>query len=320
MNKIFYMFCFSILIGFTGCVSKNSVLFVTKTSLGVDFDGKPPNLSVAYDRVEGYLGPRYENGAVPPVLGRVQTDGGIFSAKVKQIYATGNAALTIAKKQLVSEPADLEGEKKLMFFGTSTTTGLKVGFTGQIPDSFLFGFKRKEFSYIPVGSKDNKDYYPSVLAAFDNTAHAKSGEDAGLRGGQFFATGSAAEYLANDEGIRNYFTEQASEAFKSYYESANKQNEESLGILRCYAGIKEDDLPQVWEDANNNGLFKEQNSFNQVMEWFNNAKKNPSEEKEYIRRANKRYASEIYITDGTNPLRVSNLQKHHEKVCELAKK
>lgn len=319
MSRIICIFCFISLIVFTGCATKNSVLFVTKTSLGIDFEGKPPALSIAYDRVEGYLGPRYNNGAVPPVLGRVQTDGGIFTAEVKQIYATGNAALTLAGEKLISGPTDLEGEKELMFFGTSTTTGLKVGFTENVPDSFVFGFKRKEFSYIPVGTKDNKDFYPSVLATFDTTAKADSGVNAGLKGGQFFATGAVAEYLANNNDIRNYFNEQAKDAFKSYYETVNKQTEESLRILRCYAGIKEDSLSKVWEDANNKCLFKDKNSFSMVMEWYKKAKENPADREENIRKANKHYASEIYISDGTNPYRVSNLQKHREIVCELAR-
>ena len=41
-------------------------------------------------------------------------------------------------------------KKRLVFFGTSTTLGLKAGFSGDgYPDSLTFGYKRKEFSFIP---------------------------------------------------------------------------------------------------------------------------------------------------------------------------
>ena len=73
-----------------GCA--DSVLFVTKTSIGLDFDTKPPAASIAYDRTEGYLAPRYDNGAIPPVYGRIRSDAKIFNANVRQIYATGSAA------------------------------------------------------------------------------------------------------------------------------------------------------------------------------------------------------------------------------------
>ena len=43
----------------TGCASRlDTVVFVTKTSLGVDVEQTPPTASIAYDRVEGYFGPR----------------------------------------------------------------------------------------------------------------------------------------------------------------------------------------------------------------------------------------------------------------------
>lgn len=319
MNKSLLIFSLIIIL-FTGCASKKSVLFVTKTSLGVDFDGKPAALNVAYDRTEGYIGPRYDNGAVPPVMARIQTDGAIFKAKVRQVYATGNAARTLASDQLYKGPDDLQGGKEIMFFGTSTTTGLKVGFTGYVPDSFLFGFRRKELSYIPVGTVENKDYYPSVLATFDTLAQADSSKSAGLQGGQFFATGAAAEYYANRKEVREYFEGQLKDAFQAYHDAVREQESEAVRILRCYAGIKEDDLPTVWYDANKHGLFKEKDSLAQMIDWYDKAFKDSTVKEENLRKANKRYASEIAITEGANPLRIGGLQNHREKVCELSRK
>src|SRR5712692_5987404 len=83
-----------------GCAYKpeENVAFITKTSIGLDVDGTPPEVSFAYNRVEGYLGPRYENGAVPPVASALSTDGSILNRGIKQFYATGDAARLVADR------------------------------------------------------------------------------------------------------------------------------------------------------------------------------------------------------------------------------
>jgi len=79
-----------------GCNDPNTVLFVTNSSLGINFDSKPATASIAYDRVEGFIGPRFENGGAPPAVASMQTDGNIFNPTVRQTYATGAAAFGIA--------------------------------------------------------------------------------------------------------------------------------------------------------------------------------------------------------------------------------
>lgn len=242
----------------SGCsAGKDNVLFVTTTSLGVDFDSKPPAASIGYDRVEGYLGPRYANGAVPPVVARIQSDGSILNVQVRQLYATGAAATIVADPQAQAGPKELRGEKEVMFFGTTATTGLKVGFTANVPDSFHFGFKRKEFSLIPLGKDGDKEVYPSVLAALDTTARAGANQTAGLQGGQFFATGAAAGSYAKDPAIQAMFKKAAEDAFQVYREKEGEQEKEATRILRCYAGVRVRDLPEVWKDADGNSLFRE---------------------------------------------------------------
>src|SRR5712671_1370068 len=141
-----------------GCADVNSVLFVTDSSLGINVEGKPPTVSIAYDRTEGYFAPRYENGAVPPVVASIGVGGSIFSPRVRQVYATGAAAVKAVKTPNAEDgPKQLTGDlakRRLAFFGTSTTTGAKIGFTGDgPPDSFVFGYRRKEMSYLPLGCK-----------------------------------------------------------------------------------------------------------------------------------------------------------------------
>lgn len=206
-----------------GCAYRDSVLFVTKTSLGIDVDSKPPSASIAYDRVEGFLGPRYDNGGVPPVVGRLQTDGAVFNPRVRQLYATGSAAALVADQNASAGPTELKGKKMFMFFGTTTSTGLKVTFMGQYPDSFHIGYRRKEFSFIPLGHTKNSagedvDIYPSVLATLDNRlqvgTNPVSGPTSGLQVGQLFATGVAADEYARSDVVRQLFQDEVTAAIE----------------------------------------------------------------------------------------------------------
>ena len=220
-----------------GCATTDAVLFVTKTSLGIDFDAKPAAASIAYDRTEGYIAPSYANGEIPPVVASIKSDAKIFNPKIRQIYATGDAAVIAVSKNSeatlkILDPnykKQLKGEKKLMFFGTSTTTGLKVGFTSYAPDSFVFGFKRKEYSFIPLGkhTEDGNTYdvYPSVLASIDTDATAGRANEEGAASGdtslsnsQFFATGRAARELAANPAISDAFKAQASMSLRAKQE------------------------------------------------------------------------------------------------------
>ncbi len=241
-NKFTVTLMLCCILGLSGCTTTKDVLFVTKTSLGIDIDAKPATASIGYDRTEGYIAPRYDNGEIPPVVASIKSDGGIFNPKIRQVYATGDAAVIAvsdfseaALNNLDPGAAEgkaekkLSGKKQLMFFGTTTTTGLKVGFTSYVPDSFSFGFKRKEYSFIPLGNvvkrePDGKvteeyDVYPSVLASIDTAANAgtanKKGAPSGdtsLSNSQFFATGRAARVLAASDGVKAAFTALATES------------------------------------------------------------------------------------------------------------
>lgn len=216
----------------TGCATTDHVLFVTKTSLGIDFDSKPPSASIAYDRIEGYIAPRYDNGEIPPVIASVKSDGAIFSPQIRQVYATGDAAEIVLSGTPPAERRKLKGNKKLMFFGTTTTTGLKVGFGTSLPDSLTFGFKRKEFSFIPLGTQEDAegpyDVYPSIIASIDTVTTAGTPSDTGFRNTQFFATGEAARLLAANPGVRKDFVTSAIEALTAKEKAKPILDEQSI--------------------------------------------------------------------------------------------
>lgn len=127
------------------------------------------------------------------------------------------------------------GQVKPMAFATDTALGLKVVASSQTaatPASIKFGFNRKEAVFAPIGIKDNCADMPSVLATVDYGARVsptikKEAEDAAAKsadGGaapsvpsidpntkvtqlQFFAVGSAATNLAQQQAVRNAMIE-----------------------------------------------------------------------------------------------------------------
>lgn len=236
----------------SGCSApRDTVLFVTNTSFGITADSKPATVNIAYDRQEGYLGPRTVNGGMPPVVASIQTNGDVFNPKVRQVYATGAAATLVTDPAATTGPAnDLTGlDGKMVFFGTATSVGLKVGFDDSgTPDNMLFGYKRKELSVIPLASDGGKVVYPSVLASIDTTAATSTLKDTGLSVSQYFATGRAAELLAaNNASIRGSFATLSSNAMLSNL--TPQQQQEALAQGTQIASAQKTALEKVMAAA-----------------------------------------------------------------------
>jgi len=228
------------------CGDVNRALFVTGTQIGIDADAKKEGVSIGFDRYEGYIGPAYQSGAAPAVLARLQSDLAPINPKIKQLYATGEAAVLVASKAKKRRTApSLTGVRKIMFFGTGTNLGLKATFAGSAPANVNLGYKRGEFSLIPIisGTSENAesedsdgdvesaeedialasnhsssdkggdegDQYASVLAAIDIDSGIKNVTDTSLGVSQFFATGAAAEALAIDANVQALFEKEAEE-------------------------------------------------------------------------------------------------------------
>lgn len=224
-----------------------TVVFVTKSSLGLDVEQTPPSASIAYDRVEGYFGPRYETGAVPPVVASFITNGKLLNRQVKQVYATGDAARLLANPSAqVAADAALTGDTKPMFFGTSTALGIKVGYeAGGSTSTFTLGYKRKELSVIPL----TQGSFPTVLATLQTDVEAAEAKSTGFGAGQLFATGSAATDLARRKEIRDAFMEKADTALDVYRAEERQQGRHALVTLSCLAGLNDAQLPKVWSNA-----------------------------------------------------------------------
>jgi len=212
---------------FSAC-SDDSVIFVTATSIGLDGDTKTATANIGYNRQEGVYAPVYDGGAAPPVYAYLHSNLEIFTPKIKQVYATGRAALIATKRNSEKEedPHILEGEiESQMQFGTFTHFGFKIGFDGNVPENVVLGYKRYEASSIPPvkDSKDkNKVRYGSVLASIDIGAEAK--ENPVFSNYQYFGTGGAAEELASNSEIQTRFDLQARKALKIVCNTAPDAN------------------------------------------------------------------------------------------------
>lgn len=264
-----------------GCASpRDNAIFATRTSLSViDTESTPASVSIAYDRAEGYMGPRLPDGSVYPVFGLLETDGGILFREVRQTYAGGCAAQLVtlpAGRPVLSCPQPLtptqgaSDDKPILFFATSTTLGVKLAFqtaanaSVPIPESFTLGYKRKEASIIPVDAQRQ----PSVLASVDTRSGAAvdSGGTATvsptgpgpLQLTQFFATGVAAENLARDPEVVRILHARATSALtevQTYRLNEASQGRIALDTVACLAKIPDPSLSQVWNNAEALGIF-----------------------------------------------------------------
>jgi hypothetical protein len=303
----------------SACSSQQQAVFVTSTSLSLlEGDSKPPGISIGYKRVEGYIGPNNADGSAPPVLASIESDQKVFNPKVRQLYATGNAAV-IASGGSVSSRNSTKKTPELMFFGTSSNIGITIGTTGNVPDSFSFGYKRKEMSVIPLVENEQGFSYPSVLASIDTTGSGndQSAMNAGLSSSQFFASGKAADTLAATLGPT--FVERAQIAVNAV------QRDEMLKISRCYANIGLNNLPVIWADASHQNLFAESaeergSVLQYLMSEYHNAIENGTVVNYgLLTRANAIYINSTHAGNDNDQDRLRRMAEHRGFVCGLSR-
>ncbi|WP_218510675.1 hypothetical protein [Variovorax sp. dw_308] len=281
----------------------DTVVFVTKSSLAIDVEQTPPAASIAYDRVEGYFGPRYDTSAVPPVLATFTTNGKLLDRQVKQVYATGDAARVLANPNVKTSPDPaLTGNFKPMFFGTSTTLGLKLGFEASGSTStFTLGYKRKELSVIPV----TDGAFPSVLATLQSDVDGTSAQATQFGAGQLFATGSVATDLARQPEVRRMFMSKANSALDAYRLEERTQSRAALVTLSCLASLGDAQLPKVWNNADALGVLDKEAKVGDFATMTPAAARN-------------RYTMFLVEINADSPDTTLRMNLHRQYVCGLA--
>lgn len=278
--------CLALLLGACAQTPKN-VVFITKSSIGVDLETTTGTASLAYDRTEAYFAPRYANQAPPTVYASMATNGEMINRAIKQTYATGRAAELLSKpvepapapairaallRQVALEqpaarpdpvstvvlPAGSDPNPKALIFGTGTVFGFKIGAGPTAIDSFTLGFKRKELSVIPQDELDGT--FPSVLASIDTNAAVDPAPGTTLTASkaniaQFFATGIAADNLAVNAKIHEKFEANALSVLGNYREEERQQRRLALVTLGCLARLDDEQAKRVWKNASDLHLF-----------------------------------------------------------------
>jgi len=239
MKYITSLVCVALVATVCGCAGYNHTLFMTKSTVGLDFDAKPPTAEITVSRKEAVITPVFEGGQTPPVMASFKPEAGVgggfanFLMGVDQTFAGGDSAYAMAKLygspetpqdhkaydskiQLNPPPHHTSifkklsgpGEVKPLIFGTDSMLGIKVawsGVGGQFPDSLKAGFVRKEFAWAPVTMKGTTQQVdvriPSFLATIDSNITADTGA-AKIQALQYFATGESATLLAMQPQVR----------------------------------------------------------------------------------------------------------------------
>jgi hypothetical protein len=300
-------------LGLSGCATKDAV-FVTKTSFSVlDVDATPAGVSIAHDRVEGYFGPRFDNGHVYPVTGYFHATGTGLFREVQQVFAGGDAATVVlgatAPKESTTSCDDSRDRPPLLF-ATGTTLGIKLGFAENtiVPTSFVFGYKRKEAAWVPV----SKTCHPSVLASLDSNATARGqASDPKLKAGvgQYFATGAAAVQLAADERIRSAFKREAQKAVGDVAEFNSREamhNQLTLDIFSCASKVPDAKFESVVSNADELGVLASSSDAAEIRKGV--------DAKDRLGR----YARLLRLRNGDEDPRTAALGIHKTKVCKLA--
>lgn len=305
--------CTTVLLSLAGCAT-NDAVFVTKTSFSVlDVDATPAGISIAHDRVEGYFGPRFDNGQVYPVTGYFYANGSGLSREVQQVFAGGEAATVVLGAAPGAPPTENCGDSRAnppLLFATGTTIGIKLGFAENtvLPTSFVFGMRRKEMAWVPV----SKTCQPSVLATLDSNASARAkADDPKLKGGvaQYFATGAAAVLLATDPTIRSAFQQEARKAVGNVAEFNAREavhNQLTLDIVGCASKVPEASFDSVVTNAHELGVLATAGDAAEIRKG--------ADAKDRFGR----YTRLLRLRNGDEEPRTAALNIHKTRVCKLA--
>lgn len=305
--------CVAALLCLTGCATKNAV-FVTKTSFSaLDIDAAPAGISVAHDRVEGYSGPRFDDGRVYPVTGYFFGSSFGLTREVRQVFAGGEAATVVLGADPGTPTPTHCGDERdhpPLLFATGTTLGIKLGFAENsvVPTSFVFGYRRKEAAWVPV----SKDCQPAIIATLDSSAGARGKpEESKLKAGvgQYFATGAAAVQLATDASIRRTFQREAQKALANVAEFNDREalhNQLTLDIVGCASRVPDNSFDSVVNDADQLGVLASTGDAAQIRAGVD-AKDRFG-----------RYARLLRLKNGDDDPRTAALTVHKTRVCRLA--
>ena len=250
-SRLFAGLIFPALLALQACQNTDTVVFVTATDVGLKADPTTGAVKIGYGRGDILVGPDFpEKGTVPDVFAYSDSNLSVLTPKVKQLYATGEAAVLVVtpKNELPNPPSkgdELTGIRRPLFFGTGTNFGLEIGVSAPNP-RIKFGLNREEISIIPLQPKatdQTVEALPSVLAAINLDQEAKAAVANSINAStveitEFFATGNVAKQLARSNAdIRALYIHTAASASQDA-SNVSAATRSSIGKIEKYFDAK----------------------------------------------------------------------------------
>lgn len=331
-----------IILPLAACYGEKAV-FVTNTSFGVDLDPATATTSIGVGRQEIFVGPRFDDGDAPSVVGNLESSGTVLARKIRQFYATGAAANTATNG---GEPmleivcadcpttAQTTSEPRTIYFGTNTNIGLQLGFANSAP-SFNLGYKRQEASVIPIlASETDASRIPSLLASINNDTNATSSfgqkkavdgagiaapaptTDVDLDHVQFFATGQAAENLAQNPDVLGNLAKGDVAGLLEFDAALVTQRKVLGGIRTCVFAQDENGIIAALENAHSLGILKPFSSGNTLHEIVQQRLQEENGDPLNFFNILREYNRDL-VPDGSSDRYTSALIQHQNFVCSI---
>lgn len=153
----------------TGC-SPDRLLFVTKSTVGIDVDSRPPTSEIAINRKEGVIEPVFEGGQTPPVIASFKADANpiarFFGFGIGSTFATGDAAEALSALFSTTD-AEFDAEAKAVAGCSSCTLSQKrKHLLATVFGSYLQLAQTPQGDFLKPGSKDNLVFATDTVLGF----------------------------------------------------------------------------------------------------------------------------------------------------------
>ena len=154
----------------TGCSSPDRLLFVTKSTVGIDVDSRPPTSEIAINRKEGVIEPVFEGGQTPPVIASFKADANpvarFFGFGIGSTFATGDAAEALSALFSTTDAEFDAQAEKVSGCKSCTLPEKRKHLLNTVFGSHLILTTSPKGEFLKPGSKDNLVFATDTVLGF----------------------------------------------------------------------------------------------------------------------------------------------------------